>query len=97
MFEGVSKSTPGGLMLLANNGSRQLGIAILILLAIITRNKYFVLGSLIVRVVGEFLDIILYGFLMQGQITSAGIAGGMFVWEIVSIFHLLYAKKAGNA
>lgn len=92
-FEGVSKSTQGGLMLLANNGSRNLGIALICLLAIISRNPYYVFAALVARVVGEFLDIPLYTIMMKGQISSAIIAGAMFVWEIVAIVHIFKKHK----
>ncbi len=93
MFEGVSKSSQGGLMLLANNGSRNLGIALLCLLGIITRNPYYVLSALIARIVGEFLDIPLYALMMKNQINSAIIAGSMFIWEVISISQILKTSK----
>lgn len=92
-FEGVSKSTQGGLMLLANNGSRNLGIAILCLIGIITRNPYYVLSALIARIFGEFLDLPLYTLMLRNQLSSAAIAGAMFVWEIFSILQIFKISK----
>lgn len=93
MFEGVSKTTQGGLSLLANNGSRQLGAAVFFFIAIIWRNPYLVFGALIIRTIGEFFDVILYGFMMEAQLGAAIVASILLLWEIFSIRQLLMEYK----
>ena len=80
-FPGVTRDGAGIITLLASSGARQLGIAVLLIIAAITRNRGMVQSGLIIRIICEVLDIVLYAFLVS-QPSSAAIAAVLLVWEI---------------
>lgn len=86
-FPGVTRDGAGIITLLASNGARQLGIAVLLISAAFTRNRGMVQSGLIVRIICEVLDIVLYAFIVN-QPASAGIAAILLVWEIVAAFQV---------
>jgi hypothetical protein len=88
IFPDMSRSVDGQLMVMSSNGSRQLGASVLFVLAVATRNPHYAFAALLIRIVGEALDVLLFGPMMSGRNFETVIAATMLIWEIVALAQL---------
>jgi len=95
LFAGLIKEGEGLTHLFAANGSRQLAISVLLILGASTRNIQIVLCGLMIRMICESFDIVLYGLILK-QPAAALFATALLLWEILACLHIYKLMKKAN-